>query len=102
METYTLKDMTVIKVKGFIDQITAVSIVKELTRLHKDGKTQVAVDLSEVDNLNSSALGLFIFAWKTMSKDNIMILNPSKTAHQLLTETNLNRVFKIIYEPKKD
>lgn len=97
-----MEEKTIVKAMGYVDQEQAMEIVKEISRLRKEGKTCVAVDMSEVENLNSSAIGLFIYTWKTVSKQSLMILNPSKHAKQLLEETNLHRIFRIVYEPEKD
>lgn len=102
-EQLNFNEMAVVKARGSLDQLTTMDIVKELARLHKSGKALVAVDMSEVSFMNSSAMGMFIYACKTVSKQSMVILNPSSVAKQLLTDTNLHRVFRIVYrEPKKD
>jgi anti-sigma B factor antagonist len=60
--------------------------------------TQLDVDLSETNFLDSSGLGALIALHKTLaaSKGVLRILQPTPTAQQILELTRLHRVFEIV------
>lgn len=74
----------------------AVSLNEKLHELIEDDKTNVVVDLSKVNFMNSSGLGMLIGALTTMRKagGDLRIANATDKIESLLVITKLITVFK--------
>lgn len=74
----------------------AVSLNEKLHELIEDEKTNVVVDLSKVNFMNSSGLGMLIGALTTMRKagGDLRIANATDKIESLLVITKLITVFK--------
>jgi anti-sigma B factor antagonist len=60
-------DDTVLRLAGDIDLHSAPEISEQLARLQADGSTAIVVDLSEVNFLDSSALGALVAAHRSLT-----------------------------------
>jgi len=64
LSTYDVRGTWVVQVKGEVDVYTAPELDAELTRLAEAGRFNVVVDLSRVDFLDSTGLGVLVKALK--------------------------------------
>lgn len=73
-----------------------VSLNEKLHELIDEGKKNIVVDLSRVEIMNSSGLGMLIGALTTMrnSGGDLRIANPSPKIEELLSMTQLDTVFQ--------
>ena len=73
-----------------------VNLNEKLHELIDGGKKNIVVDLSRVEIMNSSGLGMLIGALTTMrnSGGDLRIANPSPKIEELLSMTQLDSVFQ--------
>lgn len=74
----------------------AVSLNEKLHELIDEDKKNIVVDLSRVEMMNSSGLGMLIGALTTMrnSGGDLRIANPSPKIEELMSMTQLDSVFQ--------
>jgi anti-sigma B factor antagonist len=85
-------------VQGEVDVYTSPALRDELYRLIDDGATRVAVDLTDMDFIDSSGLGVFVGALKRIRERagdlELRALQPS--TRKVLEITGLTQVFTIV------
>ncbi|ADC49895.1 MULTISPECIES: STAS domain-containing protein [Alkalihalophilus] len=88
-------------VTGEIDAYTAPKLRSTLTPLAEQGSNKIIVDLTNVQYIDSTGLGIFVGILKlTDSKDSSLVLTGlSERVHRLFTITGLDEVIQI--EPIK-
>lgn len=86
--TREARDRTVVTVGGEVDLATAPALDDELVAILEGGSTRLVVDLSGVDFLDSSGLGVLVKALKrTREKDGTLDL--------VVTSERILKVFRI-------
>ncbi len=63
-----VNDILIIKIQGRVDTQVINNFESEITRVVKDGNIKLAVDLSEMDYINSSGLRAFLVTAKRIKK----------------------------------
>ena len=64
-----LQDVTLLKVKGFIDTTTAPEFEKTFQGVLKDKKFKIVIDLKEVNYISSAGWGIFISEIKRIRRN---------------------------------
>lgn len=96
----TLEDRegyTVVSLNGEVDHFTAHKLREEMDNLHKSKKYQVIVDMTCLDFLDSSGLGLLKKSQSMMrDKDgDVILVCSNETILKLFRITGLEKEFKI-------
>lgn len=90
-------DGPVLRVQGEVDVYTSPALRDELYRLIDAGATRVAIDLSDMDFIDSSGLGVFVGALKRIRERSgdleLRAIQPS--TRKVLEITGLTQVFTI-------
>lgn len=90
-------DGPVLRVQGEVDVYTSPTLRDELYRLIDGGATQVAIDLTNMDFIDSSGLGVFVGALKRIRERSgdleLRAMQPS--TRKVLEITGLTQVFTI-------
>jgi anti-sigma B factor antagonist len=86
--------VTVVQLVGRLNMASASHLREAVTSIVDSGRTRIAMDMSEVDFLDSSGLGAIISALKTTRQagGDLRIAAPSAQAKLVLQLTNLDRV----------
>ncbi|WP_332698018.1 STAS domain-containing protein [Halalkalibacter lacteus] len=96
------EDVVVLYLSGEIDAFTATKLREELIPLAEMGQT-VRVDLSGVDYIDSTGLGVFIGALKAthITEGNLTLVGMSTRIKRLFSITGLDEVIAIDEEGSK-
>lgn len=94
-------DEAVVKVVGELDLATAPRLRDVLVELADQGATQVTVDLTEMDFIDSTGLSVLIAALKRLreSGGDLALRSPSAAAMKVFEITGVARVFTISGAP---
>lgn len=97
LETSDRGDLTVVSVKGEVDLYTAPSLKESVADLVSSGRSRIAVDLGEVDFMDSTGLGVLIGALKRCreAEGALALVAPRDPVLKVLGITGLDRVFPI-------
>ena len=89
--------VTILDLKGNLTIGAGEEELSEMvTQLLKDGQKHLLVNMAEVPFIDSSGIGGLIKSFSRVKNDggNLKLLNPSRTARQLLSITGLLSVFE--------
>ncbi len=98
METRTLeKELPIIALEGEVDVYTAPQLKQQMISLLEGGAREVVVDLSRVDYLDSTALGVLIGGLKRLREmdGNLALVCPSPRIRRVFEITGLDKIFDI-------
>jgi anti-sigma B factor antagonist len=97
IETHDRGQWTVVDVRGEVDLYTAPRLKEELIGLVDRDRTTVAVDLSGVEFLDSTGLGVLIGGLKRCRERNgkLVLVAPREPVQKVLSITGLDKVFPI-------
>jgi len=87
-----------VQISGRIDAAEAERFELELTRAEARAPETLAVDLSDVDHLDSSGLAVLVRAWRRTSAAGIrftLVLPSDEQAQRIFTLTGFDTVFDI-------
>lgn len=86
-----------IQLLGELDMSTAPQLREELARLASDGATQVTVDLSELQFVDSTGLSVLIGGLKRLREQggDMALRSPTPGTRRVLEITGLTQVFSI-------
>lgn len=104
MDTRTLeKNIPVIELEGEVDVYTAPQLKQQMISILESGATQMIVDLSKVEYLDSTALGVLIGGLKRMREmdGNVLLVCPSPRIRRVFEITGLDKIFDI-YDNESD
>jgi len=93
----TSESVTILDLKGNLT-IGAEEVLGEMiNEVVKDGQKQLLVNMAEVPFIDSSGIGALIKSFSRVKTEGgkLKLLNPSRTARQLLSITGLLSVFEI-------
>ena len=87
----------VVQPKGEIDLYTAPRLKEELSSLIEEGRSRIVVDLSGVEFLDSTGLGVLIGTLKRCREADgeLVLAGARETADKVLRITGLDKVFRI-------
>ncbi len=95
---YTVKDLgggvAVLHLDGRLNMVSAARLREAVTSTVAKGNTRIAVDLADVDFMDSSGLGALISGLKTARQagGDLRIAAPSEQVKLVLQLTNMERV----------
>ena len=92
-----MEDETVISVIGDLDFSTAPRLRAQILELLKDGTTSLVIDLSQLDFVDSSGLGVLVAALKRMRERDgrLMLRSPSANTSKVLEVSGLNKLLLV-------
>jgi anti-anti-sigma factor len=92
------KNIPVVKIDGDMVGSSSGMLSSKFESLIGDNAPVVAVDMSGTSSLDSSALGVFVFAWKQLTAKNrkLVFVCPQGFVRSLFESTNLGKVFPIV------
>lgn len=92
------KKFQVLKFYGEIEATDINTISKKLESLSKSKYRTIAIDLNEIKYIDSHGLGVFVYFWKMMEKDNrdLVFLKPQGFMQTIFEGTNLHQILKIV------
>ena len=90
-------EVALVSLEGEIDVYTSTKLKQDLTQIIADGAKFVVLNLSKVEYLDSTGLGLLIGALKRLreNKGNLVIVSPSTRITRVFEITGLYKVFSI-------
>lgn len=98
MKTYKKSQQHVLELHGNIQQEESDELEQILTEMYASGHRNIVIDLSGVQHICSSALGILVTFKKILQKDdygNLQLVVASDELMQLFEVTMLNKVFDI-------
>jgi anti-sigma B factor antagonist len=97
LQTNTLGRWTVVSVVGELDLHSSPALREHVLELLASGVTHVALDLSGVDFMDSSTLGVLVTCLKRVREDDgrLVLVGVASTPMKVLTLTGLDRIFEM-------
>ena len=97
LETDDRGDITVVSVKGEVDLYTAPSLKERVADLVSAGRSRLAVDLSGVEFMDSTGLGVLIGGLKRCKEagGSLALIAPREPVTKVLAITGLDKVFSV-------
>ena len=89
--------VAVVSVSGELDLATAPAVRTELEHVLRQGGEGLHVDMSDVRFVDSTGLGVLVWAWEQARAQRMdyLVLNPSATAVRVLEQSGLARIFDV-------
>ena len=103
METRTVESQPpIIELEGEVDVYTAPQLKQQMINLLESGAKELVVDLTKVDYLDSTALGVLIGGLKRMRErdGNMVLVCPSPRIRRVFEITGLDKIFDIFNTPE--
>lgn len=104
MDIHTLDRGTpIIELEGEVDVYTAPQLKQQVIGVLESGAKELVVDLTKVDYLDSTALGVLIGGLKRMREvdGNVTLVCPSPRIRRVFEITGLDKIFEI-YNTQED
>jgi len=104
METRTVEsELPIIELEGEVDVYTAPQLKQQMISLLESGAKELVVDLTKVDYLDSTALGVLIGGLKRMRErdGNMALVCPSPRIRRVFEITGLDKIFDIFNTPEE-
>ena len=98
MDTRTLeKELPIIELEGEVDVYTAPQLKQQMISMLEGGARELIVNLTKVDYLDSTALGVLIGGLKRMREreGNMVLICPSPRIRRVFEITGLDKIFDI-------
>ncbi len=91
-------DRTVLTVTGEVDVATAPSLRERLVQLIDDGRVHLVIDLTPVDFLDSTGLGVLVGTLKRIRQADgeLRLVIPQERIKKLFEITGLTKIFDIV------
>lgn len=88
----------ILKISGELGAEDIATLSKKLESLAKGKHRTTVVDLSETNYIDSHGLGVFVYIWKMMEKNNheLVFLNPQGFIRNMFEGTHLSQILKVI------
>ncbi len=89
--------VAVVSMSGELDLGTAPEAREELEHVLRQGGEALHVDLSGVAFVDSTGLGVLVWAWEQARAQRMdyLVVNPSATAVRVLEQSGLSRIFTV-------
>ena len=104
MDTRTLEQsLPIIELEGEVDVYTAPQLKQQMISILEGGAKMMVVNLTKVDYLDSTALGVLIGGLKRMRErdGNLVLICPSPRIRRVFEITGLDKIFDI-YNSEND
>lgn len=97
LKVTVLEDEAVISVVGELDFATAPRLREQILELLKGGTTSLVIDLSRLDFVDSSGLGVLVATLKRMRERDgrLMIRSPSANTSKVLQVSGLDKLLLV-------
>lgn len=97
ISTQELKRVSVMKVKGRVDSATAPDLETALRSLVDTDKTQIVLDLADVEYMSSAGLRAMVSTLKAVKRVNgdLRLASPSPRVEEVLRLAGLTSIFSI-------
>ena len=94
------EDVTVLALKGRLTLGESNLIREKVTQLSAAGKFKIVIDLSNVEYIDSTGLGILVICFTSLKKQGgaLKLVNPNKRNVELLLLTKLHTVFEVFNE----
>ncbi len=91
------QDLPIIELEGEVDVYTAPQLKQQVVKILEGGAKLLVVDLTKVDYLDSTALGVLIGGLKRMREadGNMVLICPSQRIRRVFEITGLDKIFDI-------
>lgn len=91
-------DLPVLQLSGSAVGEDVRKISEKISSLADGDWTTVIMDISDLESVDSNGLGAFVFSWKLLESKSkkLLFVNPNGFIRDLLTGSNLHRVFTIV------
>jgi anti-anti-sigma factor len=88
----------VIKLIGDVAAQNIHTLSKKLESLIEGKHPTIVIDLNETKYIDSHGLGVFVYSWKMMEKNNnkLIFLNSQEFIRNMFEGTNLNQILTIV------
>ena len=103
ISTQEVKRVSVMTVKGRVDSATAPDLENALKQLVETEKTQIVLDLKDVEYMSSAGLRAMVSTLKAVKRVNgdLRLASPSSRVEEVLRLAGLTSIFSI-YPNQKD
>lgn len=90
-------DVAVLNLSGRLDLANGSTLKDQLKQLFTDGKSQIHLNLAEVEFINSSGLGALVSIMKEVRliKGRLTLSNPASYVQEIFEITQLSHIFEI-------
>ncbi|MCE5324703.1 STAS domain-containing protein [bacterium] len=97
------KELPLIELEGEVDVYTAPQLKQQIINILESGAKELMVNLTKVDYLDSTALGVLIGGLKRMREadGNMVLICPSPRIRRVFEITGLDKIFDI-YNSEED
>ena len=97
ISTQQAKSVSVMTVKGRVDSATAPDLENALKQLVEGDKTQIVLDLKDVEYMSSAGLRAMVSTLKAVKRINgdLRLCTPSPRVAEVLRLAGLNSIFSI-------
>jgi anti-sigma B factor antagonist len=97
ISTNEIKRVTVVAVNGRVDSATAPDLENALKQLVDSNKSQIVLDLTDVDYMSSAGLRAMVSTLKSVKRVNgdLRLANPSARVSEVLRLAGLTSIFSI-------
>lgn len=97
ISTQQVKNVSVMTVKGRVDSATAPDLENALKQLVEGDKTQIVLDLKDVEYMSSAGLRAMVSTLKSVKRVNgdLRLCSPSPRVAEVLRLAGLNSIFSI-------
>ena len=87
----------VVQIIGEVDVATAPTVEHRLSELVESGTKELVLDLSEMDFIDSTGLGIFVVILKRLKDQDgsIVLISPQPATRKVLSITGLDKVLPI-------
>lgn len=94
------EDIAILTLKGRLTLGESNLVRERISQLVAGGHTKVVVDLSGVDYIDSTGLGILVICFTSLKKQGgaLKLVNPNKRNVELLLLTKLHTVFEVFNE----
>ena len=94
------EDITVLTLKGRLTLGESNLVREKITQLSAAGRAKVVIDLSHVEYIDSTGLGILVICFTSLKKlgGALKLVNPNKRNVELLLLTKLHTVFEVFNE----
>jgi anti-sigma B factor antagonist len=94
------EDITVLTLKGRLTLGESNLIREKINQLSGAGKYKIVIDLSNVEYIDSTGLGILVICFTSLKKNGgaLKLVNPNKRNVELLLLTKLHTVFEVFNE----
>ncbi len=96
------KDVSVIKVAGYLDAHTFEQLEETIADLFSKDQYKIVVNLAKVEYISSAGAGVFIGALSEAQEHdgNIVLMSPTSNVKEVFDLLGLTQIFKVVDDQK--